>query len=80
MTDRDTGKSKGFGFVEMANAEEAKAAISALNGAPVDCRTISVSLARPREDRLLTIDQRFPDSPPVRSMSLASRDLNVVSR
>ena len=51
MTDRDTGQSKGFGFVEMASAEFAQAAINALHGMSVDGRTIVVSLARPREDR-----------------------------
>lgn len=51
MMDRDTNKSKGFGFVEMGSADQAQAAISALNGVSVDGRTISVSLARPREDR-----------------------------
>ena len=51
MMDRDTNKSKGFGFVEMASAEFAQAAINGLNGLSVDGRTISVSLARPREDR-----------------------------
>ena len=51
MMDRDTNKSKGFGFVEMASAEHAQAAIDGLNGMSVDGRTISVSLARPREDR-----------------------------
>ncbi|RZI56980.1 MAG: RNA-binding protein [Rubrivivax sp.] len=49
MTDRDTGNSKGFGFVEMASAEDAQAAITALNGMQVDGRSIVVSLARPRE-------------------------------
>lgn len=51
MMDRDTGQSKGFGFVDMATAESAQAAISALNGVSVDGRAIVVSLARPREDR-----------------------------
>jgi len=51
MMDRDTGQSKGFGFVEMASAEFAQAAISALHGMSVDGRSIVVSLARPREDR-----------------------------
>jgi RNA recognition motif-containing protein len=50
MMDRDTGRSKGFGFVEMANAEVAQAAISALNGVSVDGRSIVVNLARPREE------------------------------
>lgn len=50
MMDRDTGRSKGFGFVEMASAEVAQAAISALNGMSVDGRSIVVNLARPREE------------------------------
>ncbi|MDR7272215.1 RNA recognition motif-containing protein [Pelomonas saccharophila] len=49
MMDRDTGSSKGFGFVEMASAEVAQAAIAALHGMTVDGRSIVVSLARPRE-------------------------------
>jgi RNA recognition motif-containing protein len=49
MMDRDTGTSKGFGFVEMASPEVAQAAISALHGMTVDGRSIVVSLARPRE-------------------------------
>jgi RNA recognition motif-containing protein len=51
MIDRDTGQSKGFGFVEMTSAEFAQAAISALHGMSVDGRSIVVSPARPREDR-----------------------------
>lgn len=51
MLDRDTGQSKGFGFVEMSSAEQAQAAISAMHGMSVDGRTIVVNLARPREDR-----------------------------
>ena len=51
MMDRDTGKSKGFGFVEMPSAELAQAAINALNGMSVDGRAIVVNLAKPREDR-----------------------------
>lgn len=50
MMDRDTGRSKGFGFVEMTSAEEAQAAISALHGMSVDGRAIIVNLARPREE------------------------------
>ena len=49
MTDRETGRSKGFGFVEMASAEVAQAAMDALHGMSVDGRTIVVNLARPRE-------------------------------
>ena len=50
MMDRETGNSKGFGFVEMASAEVAQAAITALHGMSVDGRSIVVSLARPREE------------------------------
>lgn len=50
MMDRETGRSKGFGFVEMASAEAAQAAITALNGMSVDGRSIVVNMARPREE------------------------------
>ncbi|RYF71602.1 MULTISPECIES: RNA-binding protein [unclassified Acidovorax] len=50
MMDRETGRSKGFGFVEMASAEVAQAAITGLHGMSVDGRTIVVNLARPREE------------------------------
>ncbi len=51
ITDRDTGRSKGFAFVEMATDQAAQAAISALNGQQMDGRAIVVNEARPREDR-----------------------------
>lgn len=51
INDRDTGRSKGFGFVEMSSDDEAKAAIDALNGKEVDGRAIIVNVARPKEDR-----------------------------
>ena len=51
ITDRDTGRSKGFGFVEMPNEEEARAAMGALNETDMHERTIKVNEARPREDR-----------------------------
>jgi cold-inducible RNA-binding protein len=51
MTDRDTGRSKGFGFVEMGNDTMAQAAIRGLNGHSVDGRALVVNEARPREDR-----------------------------
>ena len=51
ITDRDTGRSKGFGFVEMANDAEADAAIAALNGQQHDGRALTVNEARPREER-----------------------------
>ena len=49
MTDRDSGRSKGFGFVEMGTAQEAQAAISALHGRSVDGRAIVVNISRPKE-------------------------------
>ncbi len=51
ITDRATGQSKGFGFVEMANDDEATAAIEALNGQEHGGRPLTVNEARPREDR-----------------------------
>src|SRR5947209_1858089 len=51
INDRDTGRSKGFGFVEMANDDEADAAVNALNGQQHGGRTLTVNEARPREDR-----------------------------
>ena len=51
MTDRDTGRSRGFGFVEMPDATEAQAAIAGLNGTSQGGRTLTVSEARPREER-----------------------------
>lgn len=49
ITDRDTGRSKGFGFAEMASDSEAQAAIDALNGKDLDGRTLKVNEARPQE-------------------------------
>jgi RNA recognition motif-containing protein len=49
IMDRDTGRSKGFGFVEMGSDQEAQAAIAALNGKEVDGRSLTVNEARPRE-------------------------------
>ena len=51
IMDRDTGRSKGFGFVEMGSDQEAQAAIAALNGKEVDGRRLTVNEAKPREDR-----------------------------
>ena len=48
ITDRDTGRSRGFGFVEMANDQDATAAIEALDGADLDGRTLKVNEARER--------------------------------
>ncbi len=51
MMDRDTGRSKGLGFVEMSSPQEASAAIQALNGQSVEGRPLVVNEARPREER-----------------------------
>src|SRR5690349_13057427 len=51
IEDRETGRSRGFGFVEMSTAEEANAAIAALNGKEIDGRSLKVNEAKPREDR-----------------------------
>ena len=51
LTDRDTGRSRGFGFVEMTNAEEGDKAIAALNGTQIGGRTLNVNEARPKTER-----------------------------
>jgi RNA recognition motif-containing protein len=51
ITDRETGRSRGFGFVEMATQEEAQKAISMFNGKEMDNRALTVNFARPREER-----------------------------
>ena len=50
VTDRDTGRPRGFGFVTMTSSDEANAAISALNETDIDGRTVKVNEARPRKD------------------------------
>jgi len=50
VTDRDTGRARGFGFVTMPNSEQAKAAIQALNSMELDGRTLKVNEAQPRGD------------------------------
>ncbi|HKC04587.1 MAG TPA: RNA-binding protein [Patescibacteria group bacterium] len=51
IIDRETGRSKGFGFVEMSTSDEAKTAIEKLNNSDVEGRKIVVNVARPREER-----------------------------
>ncbi len=51
ITDRETGRSRGFGFVEMSTKEEAAAAIQQFNGQEVSGRALNVNEAKPREDR-----------------------------
>lgn len=51
VTDRDTGRARGFGFVEMSNDTEANKAIAAINGRNMDGRALNVNEARPKENR-----------------------------
>jgi RNA recognition motif-containing protein len=51
ITDRDTGRSKGFGFVEMSDLKQAQAALTGLNATELDGRSITVNEARPKEPR-----------------------------
>jgi cold-inducible RNA-binding protein len=51
VADRDTGRSRGFGFVEMTDATEANRAIESLNGRDLDGRQLKINEARPKEDR-----------------------------
>lgn len=51
MTDRSTGRSRGFAFVTMSTPEEAQKAIAAMHGASLDGRALTVNVARPREER-----------------------------
>ncbi len=60
MTDRETGRSRGFGFVEFENDDEAKAAIEALNNSDFEGRTLVVNEARPRGER--TTRREFSNS------------------
>ncbi len=59
IRDRDTGRSRGFGFVEMANGEEAEAAQKALDGSPVNGRPLRVNEAHPREPRQHRASERW---------------------
>lgn len=51
VTDRDTGRSRGFGFVEMANASEADKAIATINGTDLGGRTLTINEAKPKAER-----------------------------
>jgi RNA recognition motif-containing protein len=59
VTDRDTGRSRGFAFVEMTNAGEADKAIAALNGTELGGRTLTINEAKPKTDRPKSGGQRF---------------------
>jgi RNA recognition motif-containing protein len=58
-TDRDTGRARGFGFVEMANDAEGQAAIRGLNGSELQGRTLTVNQAKPREERRTNQDRGY---------------------
>jgi len=59
VTDRDTGRSRGFAFVEMTNPAEADKAIAALNGTELGGRTLTINEAKPKSDRPKSGGQRF---------------------
>src|SRR5215469_5380050 len=59
VTDRDTGRSRGFGFVEMTNTSEADKAIAALNGTDLGGRTLTVNEAKPKSERPRSGGHRF---------------------
>jgi len=59
VTDRDTGRSRGFAFVEMTNAGEADKAVAALNGTEMGGRTLTINEAKPKTDRPKGGGQRF---------------------
>jgi len=59
VTDRDTGRSRGFGFVEMTNANEADKAIAALNGSDLGGRTLTINEAKPKSERSAGGGRRF---------------------
>jgi RNA recognition motif-containing protein len=63
LRDRETGRSRGFGFVEMLNSTEAQAAIDGLHGTSQWGRTLTVSEARPREERRPRADRGGPRRP-----------------
>jgi cold-inducible RNA-binding protein len=59
VTDRDTGRPRGFAFVEMTNSDEAEKAVAALNGSELGGRTLKINEAKPKTDRPRTGGQRF---------------------
>ena len=59
VTDRETGRSRGFGFVEMSNASEADKAIATLNGTDLGGRTLTINEAKPKAERPRGGGQRF---------------------
>jgi cold-inducible RNA-binding protein len=59
VTDRETGRARGFAFVEMTNASEADKAVAALNGTELGGRTLTINEAKPKSDRPRSSGQRF---------------------
>jgi len=59
VTDRETGRSRGFGFVEMTNASEADKAVAALNGTELGGRALTINEAKPKSERPRSAGQRF---------------------
>jgi len=73
ITDRETGRSRGFGFVEVATGEEAAKAISELNGMDMDGRALQVNEARPQESRGAGVRSTGGHDHSIRSGSASSR-------
>ncbi|MCS6808357.1 MAG: RNA-binding protein [Bacteroidota bacterium] len=73
VTDKFTGRSRGFGFVEMRNEEEARAATDAMNGMQLNGRALVVNEARPREERPRR-DMRSRDNSGYRSTGFRQRE------
>jgi len=78
ITDKFTGQSRGFGFVEMATPEEAKAAITALNGSQMDGRPLTVNEAKPQEPRTGGGGGGGHRRRPVAERELVARDRRVI--
>lgn len=79
ITDRETGRVRGFAFVEMPNDEEASRAIAALNGKTVAGRTVKVNEARPKADRAPAGDRRPHSGAPNRAR-FSTEDYREVAR
>ena len=77
MMDRDSGRSKGFGFVEMTTADACQAAISALHGMSVDGRSITVNLARPVKKAAVLVVVRMNFAPATAPASVMAKAATV---
>ena len=74
IKDRDSGRSKGFAFVEMSTQAEVESAIKAFNGYSLDSRQLKVSIARPCEERPQGGGGWYSDFPPKKQLQLTSRE------